>query len=303
MFSALPTLIASLAPPATDANTARSEFPFELFRRARLARGARCPRCNSPEVSRWGGYAGRRRYRCGVCRRTFSDFTGTPLAYLKKIDRWPAHCSSAESVESIRREAARLGIHRNTAFRWRHRLLRALERSDRSELVGTVMLRDTSFHFSEKGSRRLQRPPRKRCWSFGWQSFAAPSVCVMFARSHSGRVATTIAEGRRPKIQDYARMLGDRLGNDARLASDYGSISPAESFARRVGHPHDAARLWKADREEASQYVVRLRRWMRRFHGVATKYLQNYLAWHGFLAAMGPADRGVGSWRLLMLRS
>jgi hypothetical protein len=253
-------------------------------------------------VCRWGGYAGRRRYRCRTCGRTFSDFTGTPIAYLKKVERWLAHCSSTESVETIRREAARLGIHRNTAFRWRHRLLGALDRNDKSPLGGVVILRETSFHFSEKGSRRLRRPARTRRWPLR-QSFTVPAVCVMIARSQSGRVASTIAESHRPKIQDYERMLGSRLEKDARLASDHGRISPAESFAIRAGRTHEAARSWQAEREEASQYVVRLHRWMRRFHGVATKYLQNYLTWHGFLVALRCPGPRLGSWRLLILRS
>ena len=200
------------------------------------------------------------------------------------------------------REAARLGIHRNTAFRWRHRLLGALDRNDTVPLGGLILLRETSFPFSEKGSRHLRRPPRKRGWPMR-QSFEVPAVCVMIARSQSGRVASAIAEGPRPKIQDYERMLGARLDKDARLASDHGPISPVESFAKRAGHAHEAARGREADRQEASHYVARLRSWMRRFHGVATRYLQNYLTWRGFLAAMRLGGLGSASWRLLTLRS
>src|SRR5262245_20926599 len=94
--------------PDSDVEREPNTFPFEVFRRTRFVRGVRCPRCGGSEVRRWGGFAGRQRFRCSSCARTFSDFTGTPLAYLKKIDRWPGHCASIEETESVRREAARL---------------------------------------------------------------------------------------------------------------------------------------------------------------------------------------------------
>jgi len=49
---------------------------------------AGCPHCRSPEVRPWGGARGLPRYRCAQCRKTFSPFTGTPVAFLHKKGRW-----------------------------------------------------------------------------------------------------------------------------------------------------------------------------------------------------------------------
>jgi hypothetical protein len=58
---------------------------LERVRSARFSRGPACPRCRGRWIQRWGQFAGRQRYRCRGCRRTFSDLTGTPAAYVKKL--------------------------------------------------------------------------------------------------------------------------------------------------------------------------------------------------------------------------
>ena len=268
-------------------------FPFEAYRRMRFARGNRCPRCQSSEVLRWGGYAGRRRYRCQQCGRTFSDFTGTPLAGVKKIDRWLGHCEGAVRSETLRCQAARLGIHRNTAFRWRHRLLNALQDNDTGRLDGIITARETTFPRSAKGARSLDRPGRRRGWAFGWELLRAPSVWVMVARANSGRVASGLADLGRPSDRDYARLLGGRLGASPSFATS-GKGGALQLFARRIGSGH-VCRAPDQDSAGVAQYVMRLLGWIRRFNGVATRYLGNYLTWHRFLHAVKSAATGFGA--------
>jgi hypothetical protein len=63
---------------------------------------------------------------------------------------------------TIRRAAALAGIHRNTSFRWRHRFL-ARTKTDRIwPLNGITEADETYLLESQKGSRHLDRPPRRR---------------------------------------------------------------------------------------------------------------------------------------------
>ena len=53
----------------------------------RLGEARRCPHCGGASVG--GGQAdGLRRFRCKNCRRSFNALTGTPLARLRKKERW-----------------------------------------------------------------------------------------------------------------------------------------------------------------------------------------------------------------------
>jgi hypothetical protein len=55
----------------------------------RLEDEAKCPHCGSKRVEGWGRERnGLKRSRCLDCRRTFNPLTGTPLAKLRKKERW-----------------------------------------------------------------------------------------------------------------------------------------------------------------------------------------------------------------------
>jgi hypothetical protein len=47
-----------------------------------------CPHCANREVVGWGRSHGLSRFRCESCARTFNALTKTPMARLRKKDRW-----------------------------------------------------------------------------------------------------------------------------------------------------------------------------------------------------------------------
>jgi hypothetical protein len=132
-------------------------------------------------------------------------------------------------------------------------------------------------------------------------SLRAPSVSVLIALGDSGRVVSGVCSSDRANERDYERLLAHRLGRRARLTSSAGRFGAPAGFARRHRLPHDQAPLRHEERAAAGTYVQRLRSWMRRFHGVATKYLTNYLAWHRFLHALGVSRCRAGPQRLLIV--
>ena len=269
---------------SNDARPSRScedPFPIALFRRIRFRNGLFCPHCEGRHIQRWGHFGWRRRYRCVSCRRTFSDFTGTPLAYLKRVERWPLFCVRSLAAPSIRRTARELHLHSTTVFRWRHRLLRMVLRSERPVLEGRVAVGETWFPQSEKGSRNLSRPPRRR--QYVGLSAGTDAVWVLLASDGEDRAWAAVLGRLRPSLRDLERSLSGRLDPAATLLSVAGPCGPAAVFARRSG------RLWeqvvgdpwarKQPPEHPWMYRIRLKRWLRRFRGVATRYLSNYLAW------------------------
>lgn len=89
----------------------------------RLPESPSCPFCGEHRSWRWGQAAGLQRYRCQACHHTFNALTGTPLAHLRYKALWLQHAGELAEGHSIRQSATILGVHRNTAFRWRHRFL------------------------------------------------------------------------------------------------------------------------------------------------------------------------------------
>src|SRR5579864_529717 len=84
-----------------------------------------CPHCAGREVVGWGRSDGLLRYRCKSCRRTFNALTKTPMAHLRKKEKWLVHAQAMIEGRSLAKTAELCGVHPTTAFRWRHRFLRA----------------------------------------------------------------------------------------------------------------------------------------------------------------------------------
>ena len=84
-----------------------------------------CPHCAGRAVVGWGRSHGLLRFRCKSCGRTFNALTKTPMAHLRKKDRWLDHARAMIEGKSLAKTAALCGVHPTTAFRWRHRFLRA----------------------------------------------------------------------------------------------------------------------------------------------------------------------------------
>jgi transposase-like protein len=84
-----------------------------------------CPHCAGHEIVGWGRSHGLLRFRCKSCGRTFNGLTKTPMAHLRKKEKWPAHARAMIEGKSLAKTAQLCGVHPTTAFRWRHRFLRA----------------------------------------------------------------------------------------------------------------------------------------------------------------------------------
>ena len=146
-----------------------------------------CPHCQYDKLWKWGYASGVQRWRCQQCRKTFNVLTGTPLARLRKKDKWLDNAEAMIAGFSVRRTARKCGLHRNTSFRWRHRFLRLQQRAQFGNLSGIAECDATYFNRSEKGSRNLKRKPRRRggdgIKSGSWRY----KVAVITVRDRSGR--------------------------------------------------------------------------------------------------------------------
>ncbi|QKV58171.1 MAG: helix-turn-helix domain-containing protein [Dechloromonas sp.] len=63
---------------------------------------------------------------------------------------------------TVRQTAAECGVAVSTAFRWRHRFLRAIVAQQPTAVEGLLEADETYFLLSMKGQRGLPRPARSR---------------------------------------------------------------------------------------------------------------------------------------------
>jgi len=248
------------------------------------ARPRLCPSCGPSKIYRHGQVDGLQRFRCVACGLTFNRLTGTPLAHLRLKSRWIAYLGSVLNSTTVRTAAHEAQVHRNTSFRWRHRFL-DLAKHDRPGLLSGIAEADELFILaSEKGSRTLTRPPRKHGGVATKRGISNEQVCVLVARDRQGQTHDFVT-GNGPVSKRHLRQhLLPVLERDVLLVTD--ANAAYRHFARETGITHEAVNLSAGERvrgalhvQNVNAYHSRLRAWLVRFHGVATRYLPNYLGW------------------------
>ncbi|WP_036214286.1 IS1/IS1595 family N-terminal zinc-binding domain-containing protein, partial [Massilia alkalitolerans] len=139
----------------------------------------RCPNCACERYYRHGQANGLQRYRCRACGRTYNDLSGTPLARLRLREKWLDYLGTVLDSTSVRAAASGVGVHRNTAFRWRHRFLER-PRHDQPTRLGGIAEADEMFILeSQKGTRTLDRPARRRGSRAGKRGISRELDCIL----------------------------------------------------------------------------------------------------------------------------
>ena len=247
-----------------------------------------CPRCQGNRCHRHSQANGLQRYRCCACGRTFNDLTGTPLARLRLKGKWPDYLAALLDSLPVRSAAKRVGVHRNTAFRWRHRFLHWVKLDRAEHLTGIVEADEMFVLESQKGSRKLDRPARKRGGKATRRGISRELDCILVARDRNGQTIDAITGRGALTTSKLAQHLLPKLHPQALLVTDANAAYRA--FARKHGVAHQAVNLSVGERvrrstsgaihvQNVNAYHARLRQWLTPFRGVASRYLPNYLGW------------------------
>jgi transposase-like protein len=250
---------------------------------SRLVAKRECAHCHSENVKKWGKARGLQRYRCYDCGKTFNSLTDSPLAFLRKKDRWLKMASSLKEGLSVRKTAARCGVSAPTAFRWRHRFLKAAAADKPIKLEGIAEADETYFLESFKGRRQLPRPARKRGGKAKKRGLSSEQIPVLVARDRHGAVIDAVLPDQSKAA--VKKVLSGRLGRDNILCIDggnalWGFVNEEEIPFKLIlsdKHVHEKDPIFHI--QNVNGYHYRLKSWMVRFNGVATKYLPSYLGW------------------------
>lgn len=245
-----------------------------------------CPHCQSPELRPWGTSGGLPRYRCKGCGKTCNPLTGTPMARLRKRHLWQDYADALTQSLTVRQAAKQCGVNKNTAFLWRHRFLSEIALHQATHESGIVEADETFFLESFKGQRKLPRPPRKRGGRASKRGLSVEQIPVLVVQDRSGQHADFQLD--KLDAQHIEERLRPLIDPDAILCSDsakvYSSFAKATGIAHRPVNPNKKIRVnGPFHIQNVNAYDSRLKGWMRRFHGVATKYLVNYLGWRRLL--------------------
>ena len=252
------------------------------------APGRCCPSCGCVRCHRHGFANDLQRFRCCACGRTFNDLSGTPLARLRLKGKWLAYSQALLDSLPVRKAADRLGVHRNTAFRWRHRFLHWARFDRPHSLTGIVEADETFLLESQKGSRKLDRPARRRGGRASKRGVSNELDCILVARDRHGNTIDAVTGRGALTAAQLERDLLPKLDRQALLATD--SNAAYRAFSRKHKIAHETVNLRAGVRvryagtsaihvQNVNGYHQRFKAWLLGFRGVASRYLPNYLGW------------------------
>lgn len=269
---------------------------------ARSGPPRRCCHCQGERLVRHGQASGLQRYKCRGCGRSFNALTGTPLARLRQKEKWLEQADALLLGLTIRQAAAQLQVAQSTAFRWRHRFLTLPNQCKPAILTGVVELDETYLRRSCKGQRVSGRASRRRGGTAPLRGVSKEHLPVLVACERSGAATDFMLEAR--DRHEVRRVLQPLLPFDAVVCTDGSALlATAMAYLRLEHHPvpRTAGRRahgpWHL--QTVNAYHGRLKQWLRRFNGVATFYLGNYLGW--FRALRRSTYDAAASARMLAL--
>lgn len=274
----------------------------------RAASIERCPHCGH-KAGKWGSKGGVPRFKCKneetdgngtkVCGKTFNAMTGSALAHLHYANLHIANAKLMIDGKPLREIAETLGISLGTAFKWRHRFLQAVRLAQPTKLEGIIEADETFFRRSFKGQRGgLPRPAKKRGTPEKKRGLSKDQIPVLVARDRAGKTTLSTVLPQRNAMAIEAALRG-RVAPDAVLCSD--GFKAYRVVAKNLGldskivpptpkggiAPVPVSSKKRKPRvfhiQNVNAYHGNLQEWMFRFHGVATKYLENYVGWHRWL--------------------
>ena len=276
----------------------------------RFSAGMRCVHCDAARIRRYGHTgSGAQRWYCSSCGRTFTLRTKSVFARTHKdLSVWKQYAECMFAGKSLRESASVCGISLDTAFSWRHKLLDALRDVLKSYKLGGVVEADETYvPVSYKGnhsrSRRFTMPreSRKRGGELHQSGISRELVCISCAVCGDGLSMSSAITLGRADTSEMTAFFAGRLEQGTVLCTDHEPVYHA--YARESGLRHIQFECHEVRRglsiQRINAYHSRLKHFLSGFRGVATKYLDNYLAWSAAKDAIARRGRREEAYLIL----
>ena len=275
----------------------------ELEAEIRFNEGEKCMHCGSTHFVKNGRRGdGVQRYLCRDCGRSFLAITNSIVSGThKKLNVWMKYFQCMKEGATLEESAQKCDISVSTAFQWRHRILDCMkEIGDNVCLGSTVEADETFFDLSYKGNHKqssrftMPRAAHRRGGEVHSKGLSAEKVCVMCAVNEQGVSISKVGKLGKVSSECVDKAFSGRISNDAVLVTDnekaYRRFS--EEAGVRLVQMETGQRMKDGfNIQRINAYHSRIKGFVGRFHGVSTKYLNNYLVWYNLLFSPSK-DRG-----------
>lgn len=250
-----------------------------------------CVYCGSDSLYKRGKKLGNQQFQCRDCKKYFSNSTGSSLHGIKKLDKFQQYLQCFLRGYSLDKICEELGISKQTSFDWRHKLLSSLKDKEPSQLGSIVECDEMEIAINEKGSQTLKRDGRKRGSDFKRNDKKKiTTVQVVTAIDREGNKIGKTVKSKRITGAQLKKTIGKKLPKECTLITDeHPSYKKLVKIQKgiKLKQINSKVRVDKKDRsiniQRVNQHHSEFRRFLRRFNGVSSKYLENYVQWCNYM--------------------
>ena len=226
----------------------------DFLTKNRITEECKCVYCSGKHIVKNGTRKdGVQTYICRDSGKSFSANSNSITSRTrKKISIWAKYLKCMIDKKTLNESADECGISLRTAFVWRHKILDAIkEVAEKTYLKGVVEADETFFNVSYKGNHSKSN------------TFTMPRKAHKRGSSvHTKGLCSTLCTDHEKAYLDFAKKKQINLIQ-----------MEVECNTLDVNN-----RMFGIQRINA--YHSRLQGFIKKFHGVATKYLDNYIVWN-----------------------
>ena len=237
-----------------------------------------CPRCRCEYVTKAGVHNGRQVYKCKNCKYQFRETAKSLVYHLHKYPLILDYLKCMLEGKSLRACAREVGISLPTSFRWRHKILSAIQGLEGGiNFSGITEADELLMQYSEKG-RRYKSPEEKE----QAMKTVHPNVAVLVMTDREGNLLFKYTGENKVQNSQIKEELKRRVSENNLICfkpNDEFKQAVMESPSKKVIVRRKNKGLAIYSANVAEKKITNFLVWMMRFRGVATKYLQNYLMW------------------------
>ena len=179
---------------------------------------ATCPHCNSERVVRNGRKSGKQAFLCRACNKSFVQTSKSAIENSHSgATVWKQVISDTVRGIPIDKTADSLGLHHETVFNMRHKILYCVERSlaaDPVKLVGVCEADETYVLESVKGKKipeNYHRKPRRHGAVALKRGISNEYICICASVTAGGENVAIAANRASPSGQEILGVFGDRV--------------------------------------------------------------------------------------------
>jgi len=237
-----------------------------------------CPRCRCEYVTKAGVHNGRQVYKCKNCKYQFRETAKSLVYYSHKYYLLVDYIKCMLEGKSLRACASEVGISLPTSFRWRHKILAAIQGLEGGiNFSGITETDELLLQYSEKGRRYKTLEEKEQA-----MKTVHPNVAVLVMTDREGNLLFKHTGENKVQNSQIKEELKRRVSENNLICfkpNDEFKQAVMESPSKKVIVRRKTKGLTIYSVNVAEKKITNFLVWMIRFRGVATKYLQNYLMW------------------------